>query len=93
MNTEPNPLLQSFEKLQQDDSRLHQECHHLLDENTRLKQEIRDNEFKYTNLKSSQIRAYTRLPSMGAFLWVLSLVSVFYKQLDGYLLETSYFLY
>ena len=79
MNTEPDPLLQSFEELQQDYKRLQQEYQHLLDENARLKQEIRDSKFTYTNLKSSEIRAYTGLPSMGTFLWVLSLVSEFYK--------------
>ncbi|XP_052281004.1 uncharacterized protein LOC127878512 [Dreissena polymorpha] len=64
MNTEPDPLLQSFEELQQDYNRLQQEYQHLLDENARLKQEIRDSKFTYTNLKSSEIRAYTGLPSM-----------------------------
>lgn len=78
---EPDELLQKFENLQKEHSHLQQEYQRLLGENNELKEEIRNNKFTYTNLKSSQIRAYTGLPSAAVFLWVLGLVNTFFKKI------------
>lgn len=81
-NTDPDPLVLKFDELQQDYIGIQKEYQRLLDENVRLKEEIDAGKLTYRNLKSSHVKAYTGLPTMAAFLYILSLVAVFFKQIS-----------
>lgn len=66
--------------MQQEHGRLQKEFQRLLEENSQLRKEMEESKFTHANLKNCQIKAYTGLPSRAVFLWVLALVSVFYKK-------------